>query len=78
MEWVKCSERMPEHIGDQQSYVLAADFKNKYSPNWPHMQVAVYGDWFKDGSPTWDDGDGGDLHLKEVTHWMPLPSPPTD
>ncbi|EKY7266047.1 DUF551 domain-containing protein, partial [Escherichia coli] len=28
--------------------------------------------------PTWDDGDGEDLHLKEVTHWMPLPEPPKE
>ncbi|EPX8490108.1 DUF551 domain-containing protein, partial [Escherichia coli] len=23
-------------------------------------------------------GDGEDLHLKEVTHWMPLPEPPKE
>ncbi|WP_318532373.1 DUF551 domain-containing protein, partial [Escherichia coli] len=23
-------------------------------------------------------GDGEDLHLKEVTHWMPLPEPPQE
>ncbi|MCV5604021.1 DUF551 domain-containing protein, partial [Escherichia coli] len=34
------------------------------------------GDWFNDGDPTWVDGDGEDLYLKEVTHWMPLPEPP--
>ncbi|EKG1118006.1 DUF551 domain-containing protein, partial [Escherichia coli] len=36
----------------------------------------VYGDWFNDGNPTWDDGDGEDLYLKEVTHWMSLPEQP--
>ncbi|MBK0817687.1 DUF551 domain-containing protein, partial [Escherichia coli] len=25
-----------------------------------------------------DDGDGEDLYLKEVTHWMPLPEPPQE
>ncbi|STF44876.1 Valyl-tRNA synthetase [Escherichia coli] len=29
-------------------------------------------------SPTWDDGGGEDLYLKEVTHWMPLPEPPQE
>ncbi|WP_261635972.1 dATP/dGTP pyrophosphohydrolase domain-containing protein [Escherichia coli] len=73
--WISCSERMPE-MGERQCYVLAADFKNNYPPNIHNTQVGVYGDWFNDGNPTWDDGDGEDLYLKEVTHWMPLPEPP--
>ncbi|EGM7717219.1 DUF551 domain-containing protein [Escherichia coli] len=73
--WISCSERMPE-MGERQCYVLAADFKNNYPPNIPNTQVGVYGDWFNDGKPTWDDGDGEDLYLKEVTHWMQLPEPP--
>ena len=73
--WISCSERMPE-MGERQCYVLAAAFKNNYPPNIPNTQVGVYGDWFNDGNPTWDDGDGEDLYLKEVTHWMPLPEPP--
>ncbi|HAX6986905.1 TPA: DUF551 domain-containing protein, partial [Escherichia coli] len=75
--WISCSERMPE-MGERQCYVLAADFKNNYPPNIPNTQVGVYGDWFNDGNPTWDDGDGEDLYLKEVTHWMPLPKPPQE
>ncbi|EFH4336379.1 DUF551 domain-containing protein, partial [Escherichia coli] len=58
--WISCSERMPE-MGERQCYVLAADFKNNYPPNIPNTQVGVYGDWFNDGNPTWDDGDGEDL-----------------
>lgn len=75
--WISCSERMPE-MGERQCYVLAADFKNNYPPNIPNTQVGVYGDWFNDGNPTWDDGDGEDLYLKEVTHWMLLPEPPQE
>ena len=75
--WISCSELMPE-MGERQCYVLAADFKNNYPPSIPNTQVGVYGDWFNDGNPTWDDGDGEDLHLKEVTHWMPLPEPPKE
>ncbi|EJU6261306.1 DUF551 domain-containing protein [Salmonella enterica] len=74
--WIPVSERMPPSGGCEQRYVLAADFKNHYWPNLPNTQVGVYGDWFSDGNPTWDDGDGEDLHLKEVTHWMPLPAAP--
>ena len=75
--WISCSERMPE-MGERQCYVLAADFKNNYLPSIPNAQVGVYGDWFNDGKPTWDDGGGEDLYLKEVTHWMPLPEPPQE
>ena len=75
--WISCSDRMPE-MGERQYYVLSADFKNNYPPSIPNTQVGVYGDWFNDGNPTWDDGDGEDLHLKEVTHWMPLPEPPKE
>ena len=75
--WISCSDRMPE-MGERQYYVLAADFKNNYPPSIPNTQVGVYGDWFNDGNPTWDDGNGEDLHLKEVTHWMPLPEPPKE
>lgn len=70
--WIPVSERMPER-----EYVLAADFSGKhYSPCQPNTQVGIYADWFDDGNPTWDDGDGNDLHLKRVTHWMPLPAAP--
>ena len=75
--WISCSERMPE-MGERQCYVLAADFKNNYPPSIPNTQVGVYGDWFNDGKPTWDDGGGEDLYLKDVTHWMPLPEPPLE
>ena len=75
--WISCSDRIPE-MGERQYYVLAADFKNNYPPSIPNTQVGVYGDWFNDGNPTWNDGDGEDLHLKEVTNWMPLPEPPKE
>ncbi|MEN0615509.1 DUF551 domain-containing protein [Klebsiella indica] len=72
--WIPVSERMPER-----KYVLAADFSGKhYSPCQPNTQVGIYADWFDDGNPTWDDGDGNDLHLKQVTHWMLLPEPPRE
>ena len=70
--WVACSERMPDC-----DYVLAADFSGKqYPANMPNIQIGIYADWFGDGSSCWDDGDGNYLHLKQVTHWMPLPAAP--
>ncbi|EJV5033971.1 DUF551 domain-containing protein [Escherichia coli] len=70
--WISVSERVPER-----DYVLAADFSGAYYlSSFPNKQVAIYADWFEDGKPSWDDGDGNDLHLKQVTHWMPLPAAP--
>ncbi|WP_239914450.1 DUF551 domain-containing protein, partial [Salmonella enterica] len=72
--WVSCSERMPDR-----EYVLAGDFSGThYLASIPNVQVGIYADWFDDGKHCWDDGDGNDLHLKEVTHWMPLPEPPQE
>lgn len=70
--WVACSERMPER-----DYVLAADFSGKqYPANLPNIQIGIYADWFDDGCSCWDDGDGNDLHLKQVTHWAQIPAAP--
>lgn len=70
--WVACSERMPER-----DYVMAADFTGKqYPANLPNIQIGIYADWFDDGCPCWDDGDGNDLHLKQVTHWAQIPAAP--
>ncbi|EBZ8544886.1 DUF551 domain-containing protein [Salmonella enterica subsp. enterica serovar Muenchen] len=72
--WISCSERMPDR-----EYVLAGDFSGThYLASIPNVQVGIYADWFDDGKHCWDDGDGNDLHLKEVTHWMPLPEPPQE
>ncbi|EPS6958449.1 DUF551 domain-containing protein [Klebsiella aerogenes] len=72
--WIPVSERIPGRY-----YVLAADFSGRYyPPSQPNTQVGIHDDWFGDGKPTWDDGDGNDLHLKQVTHWMPLPAAPLE
>ncbi|ECD4287772.1 DUF551 domain-containing protein [Salmonella enterica subsp. enterica serovar Potsdam] len=70
--WISCSERMPDR-----EYVLAGDFSGThYLASIPNVQVGIYADWFDDEKPCWDDGDGNDLHLKEVTHWRPMPAAP--
>ncbi|HCA3433332.1 TPA: DUF551 domain-containing protein [Salmonella enterica subsp. enterica serovar Ball] len=72
--WISCSERMPDR-----EYVLAGDFSGThYLASIPNVQVGIYADWFDDEKHCWDDGDSNDLHLKEVTHWMPLPEPPQE
>lgn len=73
-DWIPVSERMPGR-----EYVIAADISGAYyPPHLPNTQVGIYADWFEDGNPSWDDGDGNDLHLKQVTHWMPLPAAPKE
>lgn len=73
-KWIPVSEQMPGRY-----YVLAADYSGRhYPPSQPNTQVGIHDDWFGDGKPTWDDGDGNDLHLKQVTHWMPLPAAPQE
>jgi len=69
MEWIKCSERMPEIS----SRVLVA-IRGKYVTN------ATYTSWTgakteKGRAPRFEDLRG---IVHQVTHWMPLPEPPTD
>jgi hypothetical protein len=39
-----------------------------------HVFLGLYnhGDWYDDGTP-----DGRDARVTNVTHWQPLPEPPT-
>ncbi|MDK2633142.1 DUF551 domain-containing protein [Pantoea stewartii subsp. indologenes] len=64
MEWIKCSERMPNDV----EFVLCVEKRPDYG---------TYGKPFL----CWHDGDGwvGKSNYRPtVTHWMPLPEPPTE
>ena len=64
MEWIKCSERLP----DNTEFVLCIEKRSGYG---------TYGQPFV----CWHDGDGwvGKTNYRPtVTHWMPLPEPPTE
>ena len=61
MEWIKCSERMPE-----------ADVSVLALLNGQPLVLH----WFS-LTGMWDDGDFlSFIELDEVTHWMPLPEKP--
>lgn len=69
MDWIKCSERMPEI----DARVLVA-LRGKY------VQNATYRQWSlakteKGRAPRFEDYRG---IVHGVTHWMPLPEPPTE
>lgn len=65
MNWIKCSERMPE--GGE--YVIV------YHPTDGTQKITYffeYGSW-------WDTAeDDYRVPKSYFTHWMPLPDPPTD
>lgn len=63
MEWIKCSEGMPE----SQQWVLV------YA-KWANQQVLC---WDNFGSK-WTDFDEQDYDRHMFTHWMPLPEPPSE
>jgi len=66
-EWIPVSERWP----DDESEVLVV-FKNRSLG----VGFAVFHHLDENEQPKWTDGNG--FELRQPTHWMPLPAPPTD
>jgi hypothetical protein len=66
MNWVKCSDRLPEHL----ETVLFSDSKKVYSGYLlrPRFEDDDYIGWFC----------SGDFPIDGVTHWMPLPEVPNE
>lgn len=69
--WIACSERMPEPGDTENSWVLA-------------WSIGGYGkgrvrllNWCHSGEPHWRN-EQDDRMWATVTHWRPLPPPPTD
>jgi Protein of unknown function (DUF551) len=73
MNWIKCSERMPElHEKVLIAWVEndAIEFGYTRMVEWKYNKPEI----------TWHTHDGGSLHEKQdiPTHWMPLPSSPKE
>ncbi|NHB94614.1 DUF551 domain-containing protein [Photorhabdus cinerea] len=71
MNWIKCSEMLPE-LKDDSVLVWFSDINS--------MDMVHIEDYFKDITAGFDD-EGNQLYTKwyitkKVTHWMPLPQPP--
>lgn len=60
MEWIKCSERIP----NDRERVLVINFEAVF----PRPVIADYADWSRFA---WHKTKG-------ITHWMPLPPPPSE
>jgi len=70
--WIPVTERLPEFIPDNARKYLtlctgAIDGK-------PYCELLWFGrrGWYR------YDSEWGDVWYKNVTHWMPLPEPPTE
>jgi len=76
-EWIKCSERQPE-IGQG---VLISDGKlvtaAKYAPAWHTAEDGGRQWWWFDALGYGGCDMGAEYRGEDVTHWMPLPLPPT-
>lgn len=82
MEWIKCSDRMPEGAGEDDFVHIAVrfDFDDGDEP-FTEVKQGVYVDgcWWQDID---FEGDStlamiGGIHCT-VTHWMPLMAPPKE
>lgn len=65
MNWIKCSDKMPDH--DEVLAVVVFDSGRR-------MTCAAY--WV-DYQNCWN-WDGERIPVEHVTHWQPLPEPPND
>ncbi|ANZ87774.1 DUF551 domain-containing protein [Citrobacter freundii] len=74
MEWIKCSERMPDSDEFVQIWPLP-DFGVE-------LHVGQYDKFNKKGAgwyaQVYEHNYGIEWHPINVTHWMPLPHPPTE
>ncbi len=71
MNWIKCSDRLPSEYKDVLVFCTDHDSKDKV------IMMAFY----QPKSQSWDsDYTEGifDLDEMEVTHWTPLPLPPSE
>lgn len=82
--WIRLSERKPEN---ETIVLLAGPFvKSEFHEPEPDARIVVYGTGFIDdrNGKFWPDADfisGYEWEREEirhVTHWMPLPNPPSE
>lgn len=81
MEWIKCSDRMPEPNVKVLIFNARESFQNNNEPDINVLAIGAFilknenltGDWFM-GVTKWDEVDYDICY--NPTHWMPLPEIP--
>lgn len=73
MEWIKCSEQLPERPKYDWVLVIARMSPEGYY-GVPHVAELINGKW----QCTEGVGDMEEILSVKVTHWMPLPEPPAE
>lgn len=69
MEWIKCSDRLPLEVSNETFRSISVIVTNGLDVGLCDCQA---GDgWFE-----WSSY--GDINAVKITHWMPLPEPPTE
>lgn len=77
-KWIPVKERLPEEDGDYLAYVCLDDNEPFVSVLPFDANVPAFGCWEEYYSPETYGWAGSDFfEIKGVTHWMPLPEPPT-
>lgn len=67
MKWISVKERLPEKYGDYLTLPVYRKDRESYTSQFHvHNQT-----WTKEDENAYD-------YKVEITHWMPLPEPPTE
>ena len=66
-DWIPVTQRLPD---DETELLVAFEDRSL------GVAFAVFHHIDENDGPKWTDGNGNEL--KQPTHWMPLPAPPTD
>ena len=77
-EWIKCSDRMPEHGVSVLVYALGDTKKKNYTTA---TLCSIQRDFREEESPFddhWFQTIAISRELLGITHWKPLPAPPSE
>ena len=73
MDWIKCSEKLPEHHEEVIFYVKSREkcFCGYFEsiPKYRSLNKNKKNFFYENLDDWWFDGE-------DITHWMPLPKPP--
>lgn len=78
MNWIKCSDKLPEKAGEYLVYVSDEMWSGAMILWFTNDFSRLDDDLFYPQGFYVNDPEYGRVEYKEVTHWMPLPEPPED